>query len=150
MPENEGRPVEISPAPYRLISVLLDDLHVNTEAFTFPHPKRINIGFTVTEVDEIEFLRLTQVKVEFLDKDDDKVASVESSFKVQFAPTREGSIDEDLERELNIIATRISYPYHRQLVSDVVTRMGLRPTFLPAVPDDLWQANQEAAEEVHF
>lgn len=150
MPEKEGQTVAISPGPYRLKSVLLDGLEVKTEAFTFPHPKRINIGFSVTEVDEVPFLRLTAIKVEFLDKDDDLVASVESTFKVQFGPTEEGSIDEELERELNIIATRISYPYHRQLVSDVVTRMGLRPTFLPAVPDDLWQSNQEAAEEVVF
>lgn len=150
MPDQEGRSVEITAAPYRLKSVFLDDLEVRTEAFVFPHPRTINMSFTVTEVDDVPLLRLTELKIEFADKSDNKVASVNTSFKVEFIATDGFDDDDYSNRDLNMVATRISYPYHRQLVSDLVTRMGLRPTFLPAVPDDLWQASDDSAEEISF
>lgn len=142
MSGSDGRTVAYDQGAYSLKSVMLDDLHVKTEAFTFPHPKKVNVNFTVAEPDDLALLRLTSVKVELLDNDDDVVATLESTFKVQFASPLEGPIEEALAHELNMVATRISYPYHRQLISDLVTRMGLRPTFLPAVPDDLWDASE--------
>lgn len=147
MPESAARTMDIDNVDYRLKSIALDDLHLTTTSFVFPHPKKIQLAFTVGEAEDYPLMRLTTVRVELGTSEEEVLATIESCFKVTFVSELEGAELDALEDEFSQVATRISYPYHRQLISDLVTRMGLRPTFLPVVHDGMWDRGADKAED---
>lgn len=123
---------------YKVKNVLLDEMSVVTTTFDLPRTKRVRFQYSGANVEGYPLLRVTSTTVELLDEDDDAVVTLKCSYKVNFSVSPEIEDVEDVADELRVAAARISYPYHRQFVSDMTGRLGLRPTFLPAVPDDLW------------
>ncbi|MHA7220006.1 hypothetical protein ACX80L_14095 [Arthrobacter sp. MDT1-48-3] len=141
MSTRDSETVDTSNVDYQLKSVTLDDLKVTTEYFHFPHPKKINLSYSVSEAEQLPAMRVTSISVQLANNEEEVVATIDCSFKVDFV-IGDAEKPDDFDEQLNLVATRISYPYHRQLISDIVSRMGLRPTFLPAVPDVLWQQEE--------
>lgn len=130
---------------YRIANVLLDDMSIETADFEIPRTKRVRVQFSGATADDYPLLRLTNTVVELLDSEGEAVVTLKCTFKINFTLSPKAGEFEDLDDELRIAAMRVSYPYHRQMISDMTSRLGLRPTFLPAVPDDLWAI--EAAQE---
>ncbi|WP_018762430.1 hypothetical protein [Arthrobacter sp. 135MFCol5.1] len=140
--QEPARVIDPDDLKYRVTSVLLDDMSVETSDFEIPKTKRVRFQFSGATADEFPLLRLTKTVVELLDSDGDSAVTLKCTYKINFAISEDEQVAE-LDDELRIAAMRVSYPYHRQLISDMTSRLGLRPTFLPAVPDELW-ADEEA------
>jgi hypothetical protein len=128
---------------YRITNVLLDDMSVETSTFDLPRTKRVRFTFSGANAEGHPLLRLTSTTVELLDADDKAAVTLKCTYKVNFSVSSDAEDSQEMDDELRVAAARISYPYHRQFVSEMTGRLGLRPTFLPAVPDDLWLTDAE-------
>ncbi|KUM36046.1 hypothetical protein [Arthrobacter sp. EpRS71] len=128
---------------YRVTNVLLDEMSVETNTFDLPRTKRVRFQFSGSNAEGYPLLRLTSTTVELLDSDDEAAVTLKCTYKVNFSVSESDDL-QDIDDELRVAAARISYPYHRQFISEMTGRLGLRPTFLPAVPDDLWLRDSES------
>lgn len=139
--QEPSRLIDPEELKYRITSVLLDDMSIETADFEIPRTKRVRFQFSGATADEYPLLRLTSTVVELLDSEDNAAVTLKCTYKINFAISDDATAEE-LDDELRIAAMRVSYPYHRQLISDMTSRLGLRPTFLPAVPDELWAVEE--------
>lgn len=146
--DDSERTLEFDEMPYFLKGVFLDDLTVETADFGPLKPKKVTLKYSVSTVDEHPLLRVTESSLEMRDDEGEMVVNIQCSFKTEFLEGKDVIDEETLVQELNSAAIKICYPYHRQMLSDLTGRMGLKSSFLPAVPDGLWRAGIHEAARV--
>lgn len=108
----------------------------------------IKIGSEISVEDPFAAISRCQVSINSADDadGDDPPLSVESAYRVVFSSDALDFGDEDIQAHIAALAMRIGYPYHRQIIGQLISQSGLPPMLLPLVPDDQWLVNMERAE----
>lgn len=109
---------------------------------------RIEIGSEMSADDPAAAVSRCRVSLDANDTDEgDSPMSVESAYRVVFSSEDADFDDKDMQAHLAALAMRVGYPYHRQIIGQMISQSGLPPLLLPLVPDDQWVLNMQVEEE---
>ncbi len=108
---------------------------------------RIEIGSEFSDEDPWAAISRCRVTLDTLSDDEPEPMTVESAYRVVFS-SNINDFDTDLvQAHLAALAMRVGYPYHRQIIGQMISQSGLPPLMLPLVPDDQWVLNITPSSE---
>lgn len=111
---------------------------VRSERNFDPHPDDTGNAIMTMRVEPVEGFptaRMTLCSVEFKDSNDDVLVAIESKFRAEFQladPAEAATLDDHISG----LALRVTYPYHRQIISSLVAQSGLPGVVLPLVANE--------------
>ncbi|WP_160664125.1 protein-export chaperone SecB [Pseudarthrobacter sp. ATCC 49987] len=109
---------------------------------------RIEIGSEMSTDDPSAAVSRCRVSLDANDDDSgESPMSVESAYRVVFSSESADLESEDMQAHLAALAMRVCYPYHRQIIGQMISQSGLPPLLLPLVPDDQWVLNMNVKSE---
>lgn len=82
------------------------------------------------------FNRVTRVRVLLESESDEQIASVETAYHVGL--TAQEPQSEDIAQEISELAFRLSFPYHRATISDLLSKSGVAGFTMPLISDETW------------
>jgi preprotein translocase subunit SecB len=108
---------------------------------------RIEIGSEFSTEDPSAAVSRCKVSLETKSEDEKPPMVVESAYRVVFSSETVDLEVDEIQAHLAALAMRVGYPYHRQIIGQMISQSGLPPLLLPLVPDDQWVVNMAEKSE---
>jgi preprotein translocase subunit SecB len=94
-----------------------------------------SLGMHLEQPKEGQVFRSTRCNVELKDADENQIVLVQTIFRTEFDIQGNASAP-GIDAYLSSLAMRVTYPYHRQLISTLTAQSGLPGMTIPLISED--------------